>query len=124
VPENGLWSVNADYDYTTAINSDTVNVREGNPNGIDADSLGKDAIDSKFGGSHARHSHEIKYDFTTLANRISINPDEFFVAYAPFCANDVIGGGTAPVPEPATMLLFGTGLAGLASVGRKKMKRA
>jgi hypothetical protein len=31
------------------------------------------------------------------------------------------GGGTAPVPEPTTMLLFGTGLLGFASVGRKKI---
>lgn len=31
-------------------------------------------------------------------------------------------GSNAPVPEPATILLFGTGLAGLAAVGRRKRK--
>ncbi len=41
------------------------------------------------------------------------------------CGNDnLMGKGTAPVPEPATMLLFGTGIAGLLGVGRKRLRKA
>jgi len=40
------------------------------------------------------------------------------------CGGDMGGGGshTTSVPEPATMLLFGTGLIGLAVISRRKIK--
>jgi hypothetical protein len=39
------------------------------------------------------------------------------------CQNDVIEGSAHAAPEPATILLLGTGLFGLAGVGRKKIKK-
>jgi len=38
-------------------------------------------------------------------------------------SNDVIEGSAAPVPEPATLLLVGTGLMGIAGFSRKKFKK-
>jgi len=37
--------------------------------------------------------------------------------------NDGVNNGTSPVPEPATLILLGSGLVGLAGYGRKRFKK-
>ncbi|MGI8997835.1 MAG: PEP-CTERM sorting domain-containing protein [Pyrinomonadaceae bacterium] len=57
--------------------------------------------------------------FSLMVNDLSINPGQTISL-----SGNIIGSQTAAIPEPATMLLLGTGLAGVASRVRKRRKSA
>ncbi len=63
-------------------------------------------------------------DYMTLFfdnSSLGLDIDEFAMRFSMTCANDIIEGGSE-VPEPATLLLFGAGMAGFAGrrLSRKK----
>lgn len=58
----------------------------------------------------------------SIGNSIGLNIEDFAMRWTMTCANDIIEGGS-PVPEPATMLLFSTGLFGLVGTALRRKKR-
>ncbi len=113
VPGDGLWDVKTNYQYTTAKSS---NLRQDNPNGIDANFLENQKNFSSYINWNSSDGI-LTYD---LASFGIMSESGFFVAYSPYCANDVIGGSVNPVPVPATVWLFASGLIGLIGLGKRK----
>lgn len=65
---------------------------------------------------YGQRDAKLKFDFDSLPGSLIVEPEE--IAGWHLSSDDPIEG--AAVPEPATMLLLGSGLIGLAGIGRKR----
>lgn len=113
--QDGIYSVNSNYHYTL-VPATATSDRENHPNGIAVGDMTFTGVNSDF-ITWDNATNLLTYNFASLTNFSITLGDTFAFAYAPWCANDVM-----ITPEPASMLLFGAGLIGLAGIVTRRKK--
>jgi len=97
-----------DFAYTTGLNDSDVGGLVGDVGG---------------NPSHNAVAIDLGYLITAIAPT-GDNLDNFTAHFTEGCGNDnLMGSGSVPVPEPATVMLLGTGLLGMIAFGRKRFNK-
>lgn len=82
---------------------------------VEVNSLGLTAATTGGTAGRGRIDGIMNYSMEFGIAGLGFDPENIGFHWAMTCGNDVIEGGTAPVPEPATMVLLALGFVGMAA---------